>query len=89
MDDEEEIDLYGFFGVGYNYVTYVVSSNDPLATNEKIKPFPIKIKPGIGIRYYIFNGFAINAEISLSSSLIAGGVSYSWKSKKSNYFEKD
>lgn len=82
LDEEEDLDVYGFLGLGYNYVTYRVDSNDPLASSVIIKPQPFIVKPGIGLRYFIINRLAINAEFSLGSPIASIGLAYNFRLKK-------
>ena len=82
LDDEEDLDVYGFLGLGYNYVKYRVDSNDPLASSVTIKPQPFIVKPGVGLRYFIINRLAINAEFSLGSPIASIGLAYNFRLKK-------
>lgn len=68
---------YYFGGVGYRNFVTSYTSNNPDVKNTSIKSnWPIALKAGFGLRYYVYEDIGINLEIAAGTPIIGGGLSY-------------
>lgn len=81
---DEDIDIYGFFGAGLRLSEITLLSNNYLNTQAPSfsNLMPIGIKIGVGGRYYFLDNAAIFAEISYLSPNAVIGFSYRFIKQK-------
>lgn len=75
FSDNDNLDLYGVLGIGYNGVKYSFETNDPDFIEESAKSLiPIAFRLGFGARYFFNENMGICAELGLGAALVNGGV---------------
>ncbi|MEJ6799038.1 MAG: OmpW family outer membrane protein [Crocinitomicaceae bacterium] len=59
--DNDQVDFYGVFGVGYGNRTFSFESSDPSYTQAEISSLiPIAARIGVGVRYFLTDNLGIN-----------------------------
>lgn len=73
----QTFNAYYFGGVGYRNFVTSYTSNNPDVKNITVKSnWPIALKAGFGLRYYLYEDLGINFEIAAGTPIIGGGLSY-------------
>lgn len=75
--DNDALDLYGMFGVGYGNRSYSFKSNDPNYSEGKVdSPIPIASRLGIGMRYFFTDNLGVNLNLGVGQGgLMNAGIS--------------
>jgi hypothetical protein len=77
--ESEHFDTYILISAGYRKVDWVFKSTDPYY-NRPIStyrsPFPVGVKPGLGLRYFFTDNIGLNVELALGTPIMCGGLSF-------------
>lgn len=75
--DNDALDLYGMFGVGYGNRSFSFKSDDPNYTEGKVSGLiPIASRLGIGMRYFFTDNLGVNLNLGFGQGgLMNAGIS--------------
>lgn len=75
--DNDQVDLYGVFGVGYGNRSFKFESTDPLYDNSNVDaPIPVASRLGVGLRYFFTDNIGANIALGFGQGgLINAGLS--------------
>lgn len=77
--NEDKIDYYMGWGVGYKYSVKEFSDNNPNPSFEVEWPsfFPVAFRVSTGVRYFVNENFGLHGEIGVGGgSFFNGGITY-------------
>lgn len=75
--DNDALDLYGMFGVGYGNRSFSFKSDDPNYTEQKVDGLiPIASRLGVGMRYFFTDNLGVNLNLGFGQGgLLNAGIS--------------
>jgi len=76
--DNDQIDFYGVFGMGYGNRSYKFESTDPSYTEASVKSLvPVASRLGIGVRYFFTDNIGLNLGLGFGQGGVANaGISF-------------
>lgn len=74
--NDNNIDVYTGFGLGYRTGGWKFESNDTFFDEEPLTAFPFAFEATLGIRGYVTENIALYGEVGASKGLVQVGVSY-------------
>ncbi|HOZ88478.1 MAG TPA: hypothetical protein PL029_12010 [Bacteroidia bacterium] len=77
--ESEHFDTYFLVSAGYRKVDWAIRFSDPnynQAVSSYRTPFPVGVKPGLGVRYFFTDNMGLNLELALGTPIMCGGLSF-------------